>query len=690
MNRNGTLLIFLLVSLISFQIFAADHYTTLELPNGRGSTDGEIKRAFRRLAKRYHPDKNPGNVQAADKFRDVHAAYETLSDPIRRVTYDHAGIPNMAGASDIKSGGPRQRPTTGLHDPLGTAALNNERINFLHETYVELRNRMSAANALIATLKKERTMDRPRIYLWGAAVAEQIYEAGTQNVFGEFLSEIIDDIFYTGEDIQSPMERELLEIPEDGNPKAVQRRTEVTFSRLPTVDQILQINKLCGDKGQYFLIVRAIKEARSYSDLVQLFYYMMKNYWNDVLDQTGDLPEKLTRARKKTVTQLEPALSRVRPDQNVPQFISEFIESRLSRIFPADRKMVVNLLAILKDIATPEALKALADLSTDTRFNAFVRKKASEVRRSANLTPGQTLIGGTSKQAAHPEAKHESTVIELNEGQIRALREKLATPVGNAHDQVQDWIQRIEKIDAQFEAASQLHAAGNLNDSDIQNIGRMVNEYYWRYRSHGKGGAEKIVRIMMKIAPTYPKVIQYLARAIEEGRGYEPEEIAAFAIKNDIRDPQLLEAFRSSISLAQFTPNHRKTIEALGRLGRADDPQLVDTLRNAAEFRYDGKEPEPESYEAALALGRLGVSDKGTENLLRTLMRENEGQIRGAGVPFAAALALAGIRDDEIEFLLRRELTHSPNGYRDHTLVAQEALRCKEALRAIGASSPRL
>jgi molecular chaperone DnaJ len=54
----------------------------------RGATIGEIKRAYRRLARRYHPDINPGDREAAARFRDVLAAYETLTDPDRRRRYD--------------------------------------------------------------------------------------------------------------------------------------------------------------------------------------------------------------------------------------------------------------------------------------------------------------------------------------------------------------------------------------------------------------------------------------------------------------------------------------------------------------------------------------------------------------------------------------------------------------------------
>ncbi len=54
----------------------------------REATDGDIRRAYKRLARQYHPDLNPGDRQAAARFRDIAAAYETLVDPTRRQRYD--------------------------------------------------------------------------------------------------------------------------------------------------------------------------------------------------------------------------------------------------------------------------------------------------------------------------------------------------------------------------------------------------------------------------------------------------------------------------------------------------------------------------------------------------------------------------------------------------------------------------
>src|ERR1700675_3295358 len=71
-----------------------DFYVILGLE--RGATLGDIKRAYRRLARRYHPDINPGDRMAAAQFRQIAEAYETLSDSDRRQRYDTGGAGHPA------------------------------------------------------------------------------------------------------------------------------------------------------------------------------------------------------------------------------------------------------------------------------------------------------------------------------------------------------------------------------------------------------------------------------------------------------------------------------------------------------------------------------------------------------------------------------------------------------------------
>lgn len=67
-----------------------DYYEVLGL--GKNATDAEIKSAYRKLAKKYHPDLNPGDKTAEEKFKEVNEAHDILSDPEKRKRYDQFGF----------------------------------------------------------------------------------------------------------------------------------------------------------------------------------------------------------------------------------------------------------------------------------------------------------------------------------------------------------------------------------------------------------------------------------------------------------------------------------------------------------------------------------------------------------------------------------------------------------------------
>ncbi|HKK23515.1 MAG TPA: DnaJ domain-containing protein, partial [Pseudohaliea sp.] len=71
------------------------------------ASEAELKKAYRRLAMQYHPDRNPDDQQAELRFKEVKEAYEVLSDPQRRAAYDqfgHAGVEGGSGGGGFSGG----------------------------------------------------------------------------------------------------------------------------------------------------------------------------------------------------------------------------------------------------------------------------------------------------------------------------------------------------------------------------------------------------------------------------------------------------------------------------------------------------------------------------------------------------------------------------------------------------------
>src|SRR5436309_16085893 len=82
-----------------------DYYEVLGI--GKSASADEIKKAYRSLARKYHPDRNPGDKQAETHFKEVQEAYDVLSDKTKRSNYDRFGTAEPGAGFGGGRGGPR-------------------------------------------------------------------------------------------------------------------------------------------------------------------------------------------------------------------------------------------------------------------------------------------------------------------------------------------------------------------------------------------------------------------------------------------------------------------------------------------------------------------------------------------------------------------------------------------------------
>jgi curved DNA-binding protein len=102
-----------------------NYYEILDIPSG--ATSDDIKRSYRRLARQYHPDLNPGNKEAEDRFKEIGEAYDVLSDVTKRAQYDRFG--QYWNQQGFKEEAPPKRPQS-WGERVGMGTPPSEEVDF--------------------------------------------------------------------------------------------------------------------------------------------------------------------------------------------------------------------------------------------------------------------------------------------------------------------------------------------------------------------------------------------------------------------------------------------------------------------------------------------------------------------------------------------------------------------------------
>ena len=128
-----------------------DYYEVLGV--SKTATDAEIKKAYRKLAMKYHPDYNPGDKEAEEKFKEINEANEVLSDPKKRQLYDQYGFagvdPNYAAQN---GGGPAAPAALAVSAALAATVLTSA---------IFSATSLAAASAVLAARAVRRTPTPP-------------------------------------------------------------------------------------------------------------------------------------------------------------------------------------------------------------------------------------------------------------------------------------------------------------------------------------------------------------------------------------------------------------------------------------------------------------------------------------------------------------------------------------------------
>jgi len=116
-----------------------DYYKVLGLSSA--ATEEDIKKTYRKLARQYHPDLNPGDKAAEERFKEIGEAYEVLSDPGRRAKYDNKE--QTAQSAGTASGSAARKPASPFTEEMYNAMRRQSRDYFDVEAQVKAKKEKS-------------------------------------------------------------------------------------------------------------------------------------------------------------------------------------------------------------------------------------------------------------------------------------------------------------------------------------------------------------------------------------------------------------------------------------------------------------------------------------------------------------------------------------------------------------------